>query len=212
MNATKSLQGFFPYGMMIFALMSNWNRQKMVGQAQLRLIGAGATDFAPGIRAALAELAEDQDDEACFVVTRAGIVWARVNPADPTTFHLCGGDAATSRDAPCTPRWDRENRVLSVAGRIVKRFERRSPNQETVLDAFEQLGWPNRIEDPLPWKGSAAAKPRLHDTIKWLNLKHEHRLLRFYGDGTGAGVCWQREAITALVLHGDPAKKLREAA
>jgi len=184
----------------------------MIGQAQLRLIGAGATDLASEIRAALAQLAEDQDEDTCFVVTRAGILWARASLHDPTTFHSCSGDAATPTDALCTPRWDHKDHVLSFGGRIVKRFRRSSPNQETILNTFEEQGWPHRIDDPLSWKGRAAAKPRLHDTIKWLNLNHECGLLRFVGDGTGTGVCWVEIVISALVLHGDTVEQLRPAA
>ena len=180
----------------------------MVGQPQLRLIGAGAIELASEVRAALARLAEDQDDEACFVVTRAGIVWARTNPADPTTLSLCGD----ANDALCTPRWDPKNRILSFGGRIVKRFGRLSPNQEAILNAFEEEGWPHRIHDPLPPSGETVPKLRLRDAIRWMNKGHECRALRFFGDGTAHGVCWELLASDAELLNGFPAEKLRRAA
>jgi hypothetical protein len=182
-----------------------------MGQKQLRLSGAAAIEIAPEIRAALARLAKDKDQGACFLVTRSGVMWVTADAHDPTTFHLCrGADARPSRDF--IPLWDRDNRTLSFGGQIVRRYGRSSPNQEAVLQAFEEQGWPYRIDDPLPYSAEVAPKPRLHDTIRWLNLKHECRLLRFLGDGTGEAVCWKLVASSGLFLHGDSADELRPAA
>jgi hypothetical protein len=184
----------------------------MVGHQQQRPVESGATNLAAGIRAALIRLAGGHDKETCFVLTHAGVLSARTSPADPTTFHLCGGDATARTRTLLTPRWDNEDRVLWVAGRIVKRYSRPSPNQEAVLRAFEEEGWPCRIDDPLPPKGEMVPKARLHDTIKWLNRNQEHCLLRFLGDGTGEGLCWEPVSISALARHGDAARELRRAA
>jgi hypothetical protein len=92
---------------------------------------------------------------------------------------------------PPAPHWDRENRVLCVGPHLAKRFKRPSPNQEAILTVFEEEGWPHRIDDPLRPDGDQHPKQRLHDTIKWLNRHHHHRLIRFRGDGTGEGVCWE---------------------
>ncbi len=78
--------------------------------------------------------------------------------------------------------------------------------------AFEEEGWPHRIYDPLPPKGETNPKIRLHETIKWLNRNRENPLLRFLGDGTGEGLCWEPVAISTLGLHGHAPKKLRLAA
>jgi hypothetical protein len=75
--------------------------------------------------------------------------------------------------------------------------------------AFEEEGWPYRIDDPLPPKGETHPTTRLHDTIKWLNRNREHPLLRFLGDGTGEGLCWEPVAISTFVLAGDAPTKLR---
>ena len=184
----------------------------MVGQVRLRLIKAGATDLAPEIRDALVKLTEHLDEKTCFVLTRAGVLRARANPTDPTTFHLCRDDATTPTDAICTPRWAEKARVLTVGGPIVKQYKRPSPNQEIILKAFEAEGWPYHINDPLPLKDEIAPKTRLHDTIRWLNLNQECRLLRFLGDGTGRGLRWELVTVGGLVLHGDPAQMLRPAA
>ena len=184
----------------------------MAGQKQLRLIEAGATDLAPEIRAALVRLTEGHDEETCLVLTPAGVLRARANPADPTTFHLCRGDATTRTRTFRTPHWDQQRRVLCVGGQIVKRYRRPSPNQEAVLRAFEGEGWPYRIDDPLPPDGETPPKIRLHDTIRWLNRHQEHRLLRFAGDGTGEGVCWEPATASAIVVQDAVAQRPRRAA
>ena len=78
-----------------------------------------------------------------------------------------------------------------VGDLIVKQYRLRSASQEAVLDAFEEEGWPCRIYDPLPPRGDACPKQRLHWTINRLNGHQENHLVRFFGDGTGEMVCWE---------------------
>lgn len=89
------------------------------------------------------------------------------------------------------PVWDRERQELRVEDVLVKAFKLPSPNQETVINAFDEEGWPTRIDDPLPPRGDVDPKRRLHDTIKSLNRNQKHRMLRFTGDGTGEGIRWE---------------------
>jgi len=184
----------------------------MAGREWQQVIEAGRTNLAPGIRAALIQLAGSHDKETCFVLTCGGVFRARANPADPRTFRLCSGAAPTRTGTLFTPRWDHEARVLWAGGQIAKRYRRPSPNQEAILTAFEEDGWPCRIDDPLPPKGEVCPKARLHDTIKWLNRGQKRFLLRFLGDGTGEGVCWEPVTISALLSRGDAAKRMRLAA
>jgi hypothetical protein len=104
---------------------------------------------------------------------------------------LNGHDGTFSPVARSSPRWDPQRRELSVDGRIVKRFRLPAPNQESILTAFEEEGWPLRILDPLPPKDEMDCKRRLHETIKTLNRHHFSRIIRFCGDGTGQGVLWE---------------------
>ena len=73
----------------------------------------------------------------------------------------------------------------------MKRFKWTAANQETILVAFEEEGWPARIDDPLPQQPEQDPKRRLSDTIKCLNRKQTNELIRFRGDGTGEGVTWE---------------------
>ena len=73
----------------------------------------------------------------------------------------------------------------------MKRFQLPSRNQETILSAFEEEGWPPRIDDPLPPAVDCDPKQRLRDTIKSLNRNRKLVRIRFKGDGTGQGVLWE---------------------
>jgi hypothetical protein len=86
------------------------------------------------------------------------------------------------------PRWDRKRRELTIGNILVKRFKWPAENQEQVLDAFEEEGWPPRIDDPLIPHPKIDPKRRLHDTLKCLNRKQINACIKFRGDGTGQGV------------------------
>lgn len=90
--------------------------------------------------------------------------------------------------ADVRPCWECRNGVLTFAGFVVKRFRHPARNQELLLDAFEELGWPERMDDPLPPLVSGS---RLQETVKQLNRYQQTPLLRFGMDGTGQGVCWR---------------------
>lgn len=88
------------------------------------------------------------------------------------------------------PKWDSSCRVVTYDGIVVKQFKLPSPNQVAVLTAFEEEGWPSRVDDPLPPRSDIDPKQRLHDTIRSINRNQRHNLLYFRGDGTGCGIIW----------------------
>jgi hypothetical protein len=139
------------------------------------LLNAGAEirRFAPLTNLSLPE-------GTCFAITPAGLALAERLVADDLSARLCA----------TTPVWDPERRQLSWAGIIVKRFRARAENQERILNAFQEEGWPGRVDDPLPPTLTADSQSRLRDAIRRLNDCQARRMIRFYGDGTGTGVCW----------------------
>ncbi|MBY0455979.1 MAG: hypothetical protein K2V38_01430 [Gemmataceae bacterium] len=80
------------------------------------------------------------------------------------------------------PQWDATARRLSFRGRECKRFAKPAQNQELVLAAFQEEGWPEAIDDPLPGG-------KLGRTVESLNDRLEH--IRFRLNGAGTGVIWQ---------------------
>lgn len=96
--------------------------------------------------------------------------------------------ASSRPHLPVKPVWDRERRELRLGEIVVKRFKWPAENQEMVLNAFEDSGWPPRIDNPLVDHPSICPKRRLHDTLKCLNRKQVNELIKFRGDGTGLGV------------------------
>src|SRR5262245_25866641 len=142
---------------------------------------------------------------SCFVLTPTGVEFARtVSEAAEKTAMQEGErhavDASTSSASiyygrpkpapglPSLPRWDGDYREIRFGDKIVKQFKLPSPNQEAILLAFHEKGWPPRIEDPLPPNANFDTKQRLHDAIRGLNRNQKNRLLRFKGDGTGVGI------------------------
>lgn len=133
-------------------------------------------------------------EPTCVVLTASGVLAARelcagLPPALPN--RTPAGCRIVSAEDVLHPKWDDQRRQLRVAAEVVKEFKLPSPNQETVLMAFEEEGWPPRIDDPLPPLAQLDPRRRLHDTIKALNRKQKSALLRFMGDGSGEGIRWE---------------------
>jgi hypothetical protein len=79
-------------------------------------------------------------------------------------------------------------RELRFGSRLVKRLARPAKNQELILAAFQELGWPEYMENPITGPRKTAHE-RLRDVIKKLN--RGQNILRFHADGTGDGIRWQ---------------------
>jgi hypothetical protein len=124
-------------------------------------------------------------EQTCFVLTVKG-------RAETSGFAalIAAEELATSKAR--APRWEGGDRRLWWGNSLVKEFRVPAANQERVLAALQEEGWPTRIDDPLPPEPNVDPKSRLHDTIKALNRHQLHRLLRFTGDGRGWGICWHR--------------------
>jgi hypothetical protein len=137
-------------------------------------------------------LTESGADAARELTERAGVV---IHPAAIAGVvagpGVSGNGADTLSLVALTPVWDRLRQELRLGRVVVKRFKLPAVNQETVLAAFEEDGWPVHIDDPLPPRPDLDPKRRLHDTINSLNRNQKRPLIRFLGDGSGQGVRWE---------------------
>jgi hypothetical protein len=144
---------------------------------------------------------------SCFLLTSHGLALAhavldRRNPSP-------GPDVLPARElSPPSlaqaPRWDRDCRELWLGDALIKQFKVPAANQEIILQAFQEEGWPPCIDDPLPPQFSINPKRRLHDTLGALNRNQKHRFLRFRGNGAG-NFCWESVPPTA---HAPSASEL----
>jgi hypothetical protein len=135
-------------------------------------------------------------DATCLVLSPAGADVAQdacggASVIEIASARMAGRRLTAADSVPAQPRWDCQRRQLRVGTGIVKEFKLPSPNQETVLMAFEEEGWPPRIDDPLSPLPQLDPRRRLHDTIKALNRKQKRDLIRFMGDGSGEGIRWE---------------------
>lgn len=132
--------------------------------------------------------------KTCFVLTSAGAHFARslfdrewIENAVRTDQRPLGNEPRLG----WVPVWDSDRQTLRLGDSVVKLFKTPAANQEAILSAFEEEGWPARIDDPLPPQHGQDPKSRLHDTINALNRNQKRRLIRFLGDGRGQGVRWE---------------------
>jgi hypothetical protein len=150
-------------------------------------------------------------DETCFVLTETGVSFIAMLTGESlerfSPGNFCRDKASTSMQPEPVPQWNGESRSLSVGRVLIKKFRIPSPNQEAVLAAFQEEEWPRRIDDPLRPQAHQVAKCRLHDTIKCLNRHHLHHLIRFRGDGTGEGVCWEYVGTSVAFLPAESSQK-----
>jgi hypothetical protein len=128
-------------------------------------------------------------EKSCFVLTVTG----RALAASQAERRVRRGraEAAPSGIAP-VPRWNAKSRELFLGDVLVRRFRTKATNQERILAAFQEEGWPVQIDDPLPpSKGESEHERRLHDAITKLNRHQCNPLIHFRGDGSSRGICWE---------------------
>jgi hypothetical protein len=95
--------------------------------------------------------------------------------------------------ADTKPVWDNQAGTLSYGGIAVRHFRRPSSDHWRILDAFEQQGWPPRIDDPLPETADGDRPQRLAEAVQFLNGNEE---LSFQVDETGGGAFWAPRCST----------------
>ena len=87
------------------------------------------------------------------------------------------------------PFWNHDLSELRLHGEVIKRIRNRDTGYELVLilDTFEKLGWPDRIDVQLPGGSNPS---RLGDKIKSLNKNLRQIVFR----AAGKGITWRRRA------------------
>ncbi len=132
------------------------------------------------------------EDRTCFVLTSKGVQftseWLSVSRPSDASHSIF---APTESSMSSTPSWNAAARVLEYQGQTIKQFRLPAQNQERILAAFEEEGWPERIDDPLPPRPDLDPQRRLHDAINRLNRHQRLRVIRFYGNGTGRAILWR---------------------
>jgi len=88
------------------------------------------------------------------------------------------------------PNWNSKRRELIFEGKVLKTFRQPAPNQIAILEAFQQDGWPDRIDDPLPYAPNADTRQRLGDAVHRLNKSITS--IVFELDGTSVHILWKR--------------------
>jgi len=133
------------------------------------------------------------DRASCFTLSQAGVEFV-LQPRISTSEKLpmLNGEASTRQSSDARiPTWDEQRQELRLGDKVVKRFTAPARNQQLILAAFEEEGWPTHVDDPLPPGSIDDPKRRLHDTIVSLNRHQQRALLRFAGDGKGEGIRWE---------------------
>ena len=107
---------------------------------------------------------------------------------------LRAGMASNARSA-AVPHWDNEARELRYRGQVVRTVKRldQAYNIVKILRAFEEAGWPPRIDDPHGRKSNDETRRR---DMSSLNKRMLKPLLKFECDGTGTGFLWKKVAAT----------------
>ena len=97
-------------------------------------------------------------------------------------------EAATRKPSvvePIQPRWDADRRELWFGSHLCVRYKRLPLNQGLVLDSFQEMDWPGRIDDPLP-------RGILKDTLDNIRKAMNDSPIAFSGDGTAKGIIWRQ--------------------
>ena len=69
------------------------------------------------------------------------------------------------------PVWDGVGHRLYFRGELIKRYRRPAPLHWLILSAFQEDGWPEFIDDPLPPDPNLRQHPheRLRDVVRGVN-------------------------------------------
>lgn len=84
--------------------------------------------------------------------------------------------------------WDPVRRELCYGGQLINRFRVPAKNHTVVLAAFQEMSWPEFMDDPLPPSADQDSSERLQATIKVLNRSRVVHAISFHGNANGQQV------------------------
>ena len=86
------------------------------------------------------------------------------------------------------PVWDKASGELRLRRHLARKVDvKRAKNGAYILDAFEECGWPESMDDPLRQDAKVDQRMRLTNAVKSLNTGLKY--MRFRTED-GQRVCW----------------------
>ncbi len=130
---------------------------------------------------------------SCFWLTEKGRRYFR------SLFESDNGNGRPRQPSPwddngnpaTCPIWDVDRQELRLGKVLIKQYKVSAQNQELILAAFQEEGWPPSILDPLPPHPEINPKRRLQDTVASLNRSQRNTLVTFHVSNHGQSVFWQ---------------------
>lgn len=96
------------------------------------------------------------------------------------------GEPVEPSSAIARPAWDSDLGELKYQGNLIRKVKGNAPSIRAILDAFQEMSWPARIDNPLP--GGPISRT-LRNTLYRLNKNLQG--ISFFADGTATGILWQ---------------------
>jgi hypothetical protein len=118
-----------------------------------------------------------------------GLANGALDAGQPRPGKPPGPDGSQSGPQQVRPRWDEQQRTLYFGEVLCRKFGKHAPDQETLLAAFEEAGWPELLRNaPLEGDSLACVIKRLNDY-----LEDKDAPLRFKRGGVKKSACWYAE-------------------
>ncbi|MGZ0172961.1 MAG: hypothetical protein ACKVHE_25785 [Planctomycetales bacterium] len=91
----------------------------------------------------------------------------------------------SSTVAPHKPCWNSDRSELSYRGVMIRHVRPIAKQVRLLLDAFEEEGWPERLDSPI----RSGGKQKMREAVASLN--RGLLAIRFRADGSGEGILWE---------------------